>query len=236
MSNHQTVTAPPPPETAANAPSTLIGLRQVSIRFTRTDRPDLVICEGLDRHVNSGEVVCIAGRSGSGKTSILRVAAGLAPPHGGSVAWAGSDLGDLSADELAQRRRRFCGIVDQRASLLPDFTALENVLIPAIPGGKARRHRGRAEQLLTELGLAEHINSFPATLSGGERQRVALCRALLLEPAALIIDEPTASLDRAIADQVIDLLGHLAASGTGVLVASHDPHLIDRSRVALTLS
>lgn len=212
-----------------------INLNGVTIRFARPGDDPLTIVEGLDLATSSGELGCVRGRSGSGKTSVLRVAAGLVPPSAGSVCWDGADIAGMSDDELAVRRRIFCGVVDQRAAMLPDFTALENVLLPAVPDRTTKQRTDRARHLLDELGLAGRADHRPGTLSGGERQRVALARAMILEPAVLIVDEPTASLDRRWADTVIDLLVATAETGTTVLAASHDPGLIERATVLLAL-
>lgn len=214
--------------------SPLIDLRDVAIRFTRSDGDVIDIVDQFSLGVGAGTLVCVEGRSGSGKTSILNVAAALRPPTSGTVFWNGHNVTELNADLLTLRRRSFCGFVDQSASLVPELTALENVLLAAMPDRAVRSLRPRAEMLLTELGLWQRFGHRPHTLSGGERQRVALARALLLEPSVVIIDEPTAGLDRAWADSVIDMLLEYRKTGErAVLAASHDPHLIaaaDESR------
>jgi ABC-type lipoprotein export system ATPase subunit len=199
----------------------------VTIRYERPGLEPLLIVEHFDLAVEPGTMHCLAGRSGSGKTSILRVAAGLAPPAGGAVAWSGETITGLGDDPITTRRRAHIGYLDQGGILVSGLTVLENVLLPAVPDRRTRQLVDRGFQLLSELGVAERSGHYPERLSGGERQRVALARALLLEPAIIMADEPTASLDRASADAVIAILRALADNGAAVVVASHDPVLID---------
>ena len=204
----------------------LVGL---AIEYNRVGADPLTIVSGYDLALVEGEMHCLAGRSGSGKTSILRVAAGLARPTAGDVLWAGESLAALKDDAITQRRRDFVGYLDQGGVLIGSLTALENVLMPAVPGRRVRDLTDRATGLLERLGVAHRASHRPDQLSVGERQRVALARALLLEPAVLMVDEPTASLDRASADSVIDLLRDLSGEGIAVLVAAHDEHLVGAS-------
>jgi ABC-type lipoprotein export system ATPase subunit len=170
---------------------------------------------------------CLAGRSGSGKTSILKVAAGLVPPTSGQVIWAGEQLSRLRDDRITTLRRSLIGYLDQGGVLINGLTAVENVLLPAVPDRRTKELAPRATSLLERLGVGDRATHKPEQLSVGERQRVALARALLLEPRVIMVDEPTASLDRASADSVIELLRRLTDDGTAVLVAAHDQHLID---------
>ena len=124
------------------------------------------------------------------------------------------------------RSRGHVGYLDQRGNLVPGLTALENDLLPAVPDRRTRELSRRARDILHRLGVGSRATHYPDRLSGGERQRVAFARALLLGPAVIMADEPTASLDRATADQLIELLQTLAEDGIAVLVASHDEHLI----------
>ncbi|MBG6108964.1 ABC transporter ATP-binding protein [Frigoribacterium sp. CG_9.8] len=211
-------------------------LRAVTIHYDRADQEPLAIIDDYNLTLGAGQMHCLAGRSGSGKTSILRVAAGLVQPTFGEVIWAGTSLDGAKDDEITTRRRGTVGYLDQGGILVPRLTALENVLLPAVPTRRAKALVRRGSELLDRLGVANRAGSYPDKLSGGERQRVALARALLLEPAIVIADEPTASLDRASADSVIQMLRSLADEGIVVLVAAHDQHLIDAADTRTTLA
>ena len=204
-----------------------LSLREVGIRFERSGEPDLVIIDDLSFDVEAGQMHCLAGRSGSGKTSILKATAGLVRPTSGDIAWSGTSIGSQSDDRVTAFRRRHVGYLDQGGVLISGLTALENVLLPAVPDRETRDRGRKARDLLTRLGVGGRMRSKPEQLSGGERQRVALARALLFDPQLLVVDEPTASLDRANADSVITLLRSIADSGTAVVVSAHDQNLID---------
>lgn len=207
----------------------VVTLDSVTIRYERAGAEPLQILDGYDLDLVAGTMHCLAGRSGSGKTSILRVAAGLVRPSGGDVLWSGERLAQLRDDAITQRRRRFVGYLDQGGVLISGLTALENVLLPAVPDRAAKSKVQRAHDLLERLEVGHRAAHRPEQLSMGERQRVALARALLLEPAVLMVDEPTASLDRVTADGVIELLTGLRDEGIAVLVAAHDEHLVARA-------
>jgi ABC-type lipoprotein export system ATPase subunit len=231
-----TLTAPPTPTPSEPTATAPLELRNVSIRYARATTEPLVIIDDYNLTLAAGGLHCLAGRSGSGKTSILRVAAGLVPPTSGTVSWAGTQITGLADDDITTRRREAIGYLDQGGVLVPGLTALENVLLPAVPQRQTRRLVKRASELLQALGVDGRANSYPEKLSGGERQRVALARALLLEPSIIMADEPTASLDRASADSVIKLLRGFADTGIAVIVAAHDQHLIDAADSRTTLA
>ncbi|PRY68130.1 ABC-type lipoprotein export system ATPase subunit [Glaciihabitans tibetensis] len=207
----------------------VIELVDVGIQYERPGLDPLSIVDQYDLSLSPGDFHCLAGRSGSGKTSILRVAAGLVPPTAGKVIWQQLEITGLADDVVTTRRRRHVGYLDQRGNLVPGLTALENVLLPAIPDGQTRNLARRGRDLLNRLGVGARASYYPDRLSGGERQRVAFARALLLEPAVIMADEPTASLDRDSADALITILRELADEGIAVLVASHDQRLIDHA-------
>lgn len=206
-------------------PAPVVELRNVSVWFGSPSR--VTIVTGLTVSVEKGAWHCIAGRSGSGKTSLLQLVGGLTDPNAGEVMWGGQSIQDWSADRRAKKRRTWMGYMDQSASALEGFTAMENVLIQAAPARRDALPIERAEALLTQVGLAERRQHRAELLSGGERQRLSLARALLVEPAILVLDEPTASLDRVLADRVIAVLGEYVADGRTVICASHDPRVIE---------
>jgi ABC-type lipoprotein export system ATPase subunit len=221
-----TIASPRPANDILDTAAPSVDLKGVAIRYPRPGEDPLTIVERYDLRMVAGDFHCLAGRSGSGKTSILRVSAGLMPPTEGRVLWQGLEITGLADDVITARRRHHVGYLDQRGNLVPGLTALENVLLPAVPDRRTRELARKARDILHELGVGARASHYPERLSGGERQRVALARALVLGPAVVMADEPTASLDRASADSLISLLRRLADRGTAVLVASHDPNLI----------
>lgn len=213
-----------------------LALSGIGIRFTAATGAIVTVVDDLDLTLAAGEMFCIVGRSGSGKTSILRVAAAITRPTAGDIAWWGTDLASLNEPEIRDLRRTRIGYLDQASVMVPDLDSLENVLVPVLPDGRklVRRRRSAAEDLLDRLGLGSRIHHLPQHLSGGERQRVALARAMINEPDLLIVDEPTASLDRHTADDVIGLLADYAGAHA-VLVASHDPHVAEAATASHAL-
>jgi ABC-type lipoprotein export system ATPase subunit len=209
---------------SASAP--VVELAGVTIRYQGANRHPLDIVTDYNLRLARGEMHCLAGRSGSGKTSILRVAAGLAAPTGGHVLWNGESIAKLGDARITALRRDFVGYLDQGGTLIPGLSAIENVLLPAVAARRTRELASVALDLLEVLGIGGRAQNRPEQLSGGERQRVALARSLLLSPRVLMVDEPTASLDRASADSVIRLLKELSADGITVLVSAHDENLI----------
>jgi ABC-type lipoprotein export system ATPase subunit len=206
-------------------------MERVTLSYATAGGSRLDVLRGVDLSVSARAFVCVAGRSGSGKSSLLYVAAGLLPPDSGSVRWLGEEVAGLRPEELTARRRGTIGFVFQSGGLIDLLTAAENVALPGMTRSGARSRvgaaRGRALALLDQVGLADRARHFPAQLSGGERQRVAVARALFGEPRVLIVDEPTASLDAAAATEMVGLLRGIRDAGCAVLVASHDPHVLD---------
>lgn len=181
------------------------------------------VLEDVSLTVEPGELVVLMGRSGSGKTTLLNMMAGLETPTEGSIRVDGTDLSTLEETERTRIRREEIGIVFQRFHLLPELTVQENVALPMRLADRADADE-RAAELLEFFGLGSHLDAFPATLSGGETQRAALARALGNEPAIVLADEPTASLDEDNALNALDALRRVVEElNTAVLAATHDP-------------
>jgi lipoprotein-releasing system ATP-binding protein len=190
------------------------------------------VLKGVDLEVEPGQLVAVVGPSGSGKSTLLHLLGALDWPDSGTVEIDGRALAGLSGAQLAAFRNRTIGFVFQFHQLLPDFTALENVMLPGrIAGRPPREVLDQARQLLAEVGLLERLDHFPSELSGGERQRVALCRALVLSPPLLLADEPTGNLDPASGDQVFELLLEMQARHrTTAVLVTHNPAIAARCR------
>ncbi len=179
-------------------PPQLYYTEMIEIQNLRKSFGQLEVLKGIDLHIAKGEVVSIVGPSGAGKTTLLQIAGTLARPDSGTLRIAGNDVLALRGSALARFRCEHLGFVFQFHQLMPEFTALENVMIPAMIAGRLSRSsmKERAMQLLDYLGLSERAKHRPAQLSGGERQRVAVARALMNEPDVILADEPSGSLDK----------------------------------------
>ena len=182
---------------------------------------------GVSLTVEEDEFTAVMGPSGSGKSTLLNLIAGLDRPSSGSVIVGGSDLGRMGEAALARFRRDHIGFVFQFFHLLPNLTALENVLIPAqLKSTTSAEARGR--ELLDELGIGEVADRYPARLSGGQQQRVAIARALINQPTLMLADEPTGALDTRSGDQVMELLMEVHRRGQTILLVTHDAKLATR--------
>lgn len=188
--------------------------------------PGLRLFHTLDLELAPGEVRALVGPSGSGKSTLIHLLAGILAPDRGQVFWGETDITTLGEAELDRLRRGQIALVFQHHYLLPELTAMENVLLPGKIAGQ--EDPDRAADLLARVGLSGRQNLLPAALSGGERQRVAVARAVYPAPAVILADEPTGSLDPRHARSVLDLLLSLAAqNGSAVLLASHDYRLVE---------
>ena len=198
------------------------------VRLTLGGDAPVEILRGVDLDVAAGESVALLGASGSGKSSLMAVLAGLERASAGTVRVIGEDFGALDEDALALARRGRIGIVLQAFHLLPTMTARENVAVPMELAGIADAG-ARAEAELAAVGLEHRLRHYPAQLSGGEQQRVAIARALAPRPALVFADEPTGNLDGATGGRIVDLLfERQKATGASLVIITHDPALARR--------
>lgn len=201
-----------------------------------TGGSQLTILRDISFKVSAGEAVAIVGVSGSGKSTLLGLMAGLDTPTAGSVSINGHDLFSLDEDGRAALRGRMMGFVFQSFQLLPEFTALENVMLPLELAGDAGA-REAARLLLTRVGVGDRLDHYPKQLSGGEQQRVAIARAFVTRPALLLADEPTGNLDAETGTRIIELMFELNRErGTTLLLVTHDETLSRRCNRVLRLA
>jgi putative ABC transport system ATP-binding protein len=182
---------------------------------------------GMSLDVPAGSLVILLGPSGCGKTTLLSCLGGILRPKSGSIAFGGVDITALDGSALAKYRRDEVGIVFQAFNLVPSLTALENVIVPLRAAGRSRTSaRQRAEELLTQVGLADRLKHRPGDMSGGQQQRVAVARAIALDPPLILADEPTAHLDFIQVEEVLRLIRSLAQGERVVVVATHDSRML----------
>jgi len=201
-----------------------------ALRLSRTfviAKTRIEVLRDISLEVTAGETVFLCGASGAGKTTLLYTLAGLERPEAGSVTFEGQSIFRMSGDRLARLRNSRMGFVFQGYFLLPELTALENVLVPAMIGGKEAK--ARARELLARVGLADREDHLPSELSGGEQQRVAIARALVNDPGIIFADEPTGNLDSKTGSGVMDaLLAMSRNEGRTLVVVTHDLGLAGR--------
>ena len=203
-----------------------IELVSITKRFKAAEKgnDEITILQDLNLSIVQGQSTAIIGKSGSGKSTLLHIAGGLDSPTEGKVICSGTDFASLDDKRRSVLRNRHIGFIFQANLLLEDFSALENVMAPAlISGVKARECKDRAVELLERLGLADRMDHVPGKLSGGEKQRVAICRALMNRPEVILADEPTGALDEENASEVENLLLDLVREeGRSLLLVTHN--------------
>ena len=213
-----------------------LSLREIKRTFVQGDRR-LEVLRGVSLDLRPGEIVALVGQSGSGKSTLLHIAGLLEQPDSGDVVLDGKAAGPLGDRGRTALRRRFLGFVYQYHHLLPEFSAIENVMLPQMLNGLSRSEaRVRAADLLAMVQLKERGDHRPGRLSGGEQQRVAIARAVANAPRGLLADEPTGNLDAATADIVFrQLLVLVRETGMAALIATHNPDLAERMDRTVTL-
>ena len=187
----------------------------------------LNVLKDIDFSANKGEITAIVGASGAGKSTLLQILGTLSTPDSGSLTIEGTDVLSLGSDALSHFRGSRLGFVFQAHHLLPEFTAMENVMIPAmIAGSSMKDARTKALKLLSDMGLAQRADHKPSELSGGEQQRVAIARALINDPAVLLADEPTGNLDSQTKQEIHKVFFELRERlGQTIIIVTHDPEL-----------
>lgn len=213
-------------------------MKQLVIKDIRKSFGNLEVLKGISLAINPDEITAIVGASGAGKTTLLQIIGTLMKPDSGEVLYDGMDVTRLNDRRLSDFRCRHIGFVFQFHQLLQEFTALENVMLPAMIAGTGRREaEARAKELLQSLDVADRASHRPAALSGGERQRVAVARALINDPDIVLADEPTGSLDTRNRDEIIRIFRTLQERlGRGFVVVTHDLGFASIASRVITLS
>ncbi|MDA9769555.1 ABC transporter ATP-binding protein [Emcibacteraceae bacterium] len=216
--------------------SNIVEIKDIYKSFTQGEH-HLEILKGISLSISSGEVVALVGSSGAGKSTLLHIMGLLERADQGDVIMSGIPTKDLTDIKRTKIRRLEIGFVYQFHNLLPEFTALENVVMPQLIAGVASKvAKERAENLLSKMGLSERISHRPAELSGGEQQRVAIARGLANRPRLILADEPTGNLDEKTGNEVMDVLLSLSKEeGISALIATHNNELADRMDRTVTL-
>lgn len=198
----------------------------------------LTVLNGASVAIEKGSIVTVVGASGCGKSTLLHILGGLDQPDKGSVFWDGNAIYAMGREDLARFRNKKLGFVFQFHHLLPEFTALENIMMPGLIGGHSRQEtKEKAQSLLRDFGILERAEHRPAQLSGGEQQRVAMARALLNDPDLILADEPTGNLDERNTDILLDFLFNLRQERElSILLITHEKNIAERSDFIYELS
>ena len=216
----------------------MLSLRGVTKAYNKGKPSEVTVLRGVDLDVAGGEVVALVAPSGAGKSTLLHIAGLLDTPDAGAVKIGGLDMTGLSDRKRTAARREDIGFIYQFHHLLPEFSALENIVLPQLANGTSERSaKDHAMDLLAQVGVADRASHRPAALSGGEQQRVAFCRALANKPRLLLADEPTGNLDPDTSDQVFEaLMGLVRTTGLAALIATHNLDLAARMDRTLRLT
>ena len=205
----------------------ILNAYQISKSYHNGEK-ELHVLRNVDLELQQGEIITIMGQSGAGKTTLLNILGTLDQPDSGSVSICGQDISGLTEKKLSELRNKQLGFVFQFHHLLPEFTAMENVLMPALIAGDEQNARERAAELFDYVGMTERRNHYPAQLSGGERLRAAVLRALILKPGVVLADEPTGNLDESNADRLLNLFHKINDDfNQAFVITTHNPNVAD---------
>ena len=218
-------------------PQALIDLRNV-VKTYNSLAGSVTALQGIDLQIQRGEFLIVTGKSGSGKTTLVNILTGLDRSTSGEIWVDGAPLHQFSPERAARLRGKTMGVVFQSFELLPTLTVLQNVMLPMDFARRysVREQRQHAMQLLEQVDIADHARKYPTALSGGQQQRLAIARALANDPAILVADEPTGSLDSGTATAVIDLFADLVRQGRTMLLVTHDKDVAKRGSRIITLA
>lgn len=218
-----------------SAENAVLRLEEITKRYELGDT-EFWALKSVSFDIYAGEFVALMGPSGSGKTTLMNILGILDGPTSGRYLLNGTNVTDLSEGERAEVRNRFIGFVFQAFHLLPRYSLVENVETPLMYAGfKPRARRERAMEMLTKVGLADKARNLPSQISGGQKQRVAVARALSLNPALLLADEPTGNLDTKTGDEIMNLFRELNDEGTTVVIVTHEPDIAKQTKRAIRL-
>jgi lipoprotein-releasing system ATP-binding protein len=205
----------------------ILNAYQISKSYHNGEK-ELHVLRNVDLELQQGEIITIMGQSGAGKTTLLNILGTLDRPDSGSVSICGLDISQLTEKKLSELRNKQLGFVFQFHHLLPEFTAMENVLMPALIAGDEQNARERADELFDYVDMTERRNHYPAQLSGGERLRAAVLRALILKPGVVLADEPTGNLDESNADRLLNLFHKINDDfNQAFVITTHNPNVSD---------
>jgi len=205
----------------------ILNAYQISKSYHNGEK-ELHVLRNVDLELQQGEIITIMGQSGAGKTTLLNILGTLDRPDSGSVSICGLDISQLTEKKLSELRNKQLGFVFQFHHLLPEFTAMENVLMPALIAGDELNARERADELFDYVDMTERRNHYPSQLSGGEGQRVAVLRALILKPGVVLADEPTGNLDESNADRLLNLFHKINDDfNQAFVITTHNPNVSD---------
>ena len=205
----------------------ILNAYQISKSYHNGEK-ELHVLRNVNLELQEGEIITIMGQSGAGKTTLLNILGTLDRPDSGSVSICGQDINELTEKKLSELRNKQLGFVFQFHHLLPEFTAMENVLMPALIAGDEQNARERADELFDYVGMTERRNHYPAQLSGGERLRAAVLRALILKPGVVLADEPTGNLDESNADRLLNLFHKINDDfNQAFVITTHNPNVSD---------
>ncbi|WP_047547862.1 ABC transporter ATP-binding protein [Psychroserpens sp. Hel_I_66] len=215
--------------------SNVIEIRNI-IRDFQLGQETVYVLKGINLDIELGDYVAIMGPSGSGKSTLMNLLGCLDTPTAGTYVLNGKDVSQMSDDDLAEIRNTEIGFVFQTFNLLPRTTALDNVALPMVYAGKSKAERTkRAEEVLTEVGLADRMDHRPNQLSGGQRQRVAVGRALVNRPSIILADEPTGNLDSKTGHEIMNLFDEIHKSGNTVIMVTHEEDIAAHARRVIRL-